>query len=163
MERKESPKVTGISDITGKQFRIRHATEADIAFIEDQLKKNNMDAENLVPEEFVVATEDGDIMGFGRLRKAGQFYQIGCVVVVEDKRRRGVGSLIIKHLLDFSPVTLVYIVTDLVDYFKKLGFVEMKEGSKELMDALDEACKVKSKPNTVIMLYEKPKPASSSG
>jgi N-acetylglutamate synthase-like GNAT family acetyltransferase len=78
-------------------------------------------------------------------------------VVVEDKRRRGVGSLIVKHLLDFTPVSLVYIVTDLVDYFEKLGFVEMKEGSKELLDALDEACKVRGKPHTVLMVYERPK------
>jgi N-acetylglutamate synthase-like GNAT family acetyltransferase len=54
-------------------------------------------------------------------------------------------------------VSLVYIVTDLVDYFEKLGFVEMKEGSKELLDALDEACKVKGKPHTVVMVYERPK------
>ncbi len=157
MEKKECPSTTGISDITGKMLKIRHATEADLPFIEAQLIKNNIDAENLDYKEFVVAVENGGIAGFGRLRKAGEFYQVGCVVVVEEKRSHGIGSLIVKHLLDFSPVSLVYIMTDLVDYFKKLGFVEMKEGSKELLDALDEACKVKAKPNTVIMVYEKPR------
>lgn len=157
MEKEESPKFTGISEITGKTIKVRHAAETDMVFIENQLKKNNMDTENLDYREFVVAAENGDIIGFGRLRKTGEFYQIGCVVVVEDKRRRGIGSLIVKHLIDFSPVSIVYIPTDLVDYFKKLGFVEMKEGSKELLDALDEACKVKGKPPSAIMVYEKPK------
>jgi len=157
MERRESPKETGISEITGKTMKVRHATHGDMAFIQEELKKNNIDSENLDPREFVVATENGTIAGFGRLRRAGEVYQIGCIVVIEDKRRRGVGSLIVKHLLEFTPVSLVYIVTDLVDYFEKLGFVEMKEGSKELLDALDEACKVKGKPHTVVMVYERPK------
>jgi N-acetylglutamate synthase-like GNAT family acetyltransferase len=157
MEKRESPKETGIAEITGKTMKVRHATHGDMAFIQGELRKNNIDSENLDPQEFVVATENGDITGFGRLRRAGEVYQIGCVVVVEDKRRRGVGSLIVKHLLDFTPVRLVYIVTDLVDYFEKLGFVEMREGSKELLDALDEACKVKGKPHTVVMVYERQK------
>jgi N-acetylglutamate synthase-like GNAT family acetyltransferase len=156
MDKKEPSEAGGRSDITGKTVKILHATEADMAFIEEQMKRNSMDTGNLDYNEFVVARENGEIVGFGRLRKTGGFYHLGCVVVVEDKRHRGVGSLIVKHLLDFSSVNLVYIVTDLVDYFKGLGFEEMKEGSKELLDALDEACKVKGKPNTVLMVYEKP-------
>ena len=156
MEKKESSRTTGISEITGRTVKIRHAAEADMAFIEEQLKRHNIDTEKLDYGEFVVAHENGEIVGFGRLRKIGGSYQIGCVVVVEDRRHRGVGSLIVKHLLDFSSVNLVYVVTDLVDYFKGLGFEVMKEGSKELLDALDEACKLKGKPNTVLMVYEKP-------
>ena len=154
---RKSSKETRMSEITEKTMKVRHATHGDMGFIREELRKSNIDSENLDPREFVVAMEDGSVAGFGRLRKAGEAYQIGCVVVVEDKRRRGVGSLIVKHLLDFTPVSLVYIVTDLVDYFEKLGFVEMKEGSKELLDALDEACKVKGKPHTVVMVYERPK------
>ena len=156
MGKRESAKTTGMSEITGKTVKIRHATEADMAFIEEQLRKNNIDTGSLDHGEFVVAREDGDIVGFGRLRKISGFYQLGCVVVVEDRRHRGIGSLIVKHLMDFSSVNLVYVVTDVVDYFRGLGFVEMKEGSKELLDALDEACRLKGKPNTVLMVYEKP-------
>lgn len=155
MERERSQEMTEFSDIAEK-IKIRRAAEADLAFIRAELDRNNIDSENLDFGEFVVAADNGDIVGFGRLRKAGEFYQIGCVVVVEDKRKRGVGSLIVKYLLDYSQVKLVYIVTDLVDYFEKLGFVEMKEESKELLDSLDEACKVKGKPDTVIMFYENP-------
>jgi N-acetylglutamate synthase-like GNAT family acetyltransferase len=155
MDTKEPSETAGGTEIVGKTVKILHATEADMAFIEEQLKTNDIDTGNLDYNEFVVARENGQIVGFGRLRKTGGVYQIGCVVVVEDKRHRGVGSLIVKHLLDVSSVNLVYIVTDLVDYFKSLGFEEMKEGSKELLDALDEACKVKGKPNTALMVYKK--------
>ncbi len=155
MGNRKPSKVVGISKIAGKTVKIRRAAKADMAFIERELKKNNIDAEDLDYKEFVVAADDSSIAGFGRLRKVGEFHQIGCVAVVEDRRRLGVGSLIVKHLLDLASVNVVYIVTDLVDYFRGLGFSEMREGSKELLDALDEACKVKGKPNTVIMVYEK--------
>ncbi len=155
MEGKEPGKAAEVSDALGKKVRIRHAVEADIAFISEQLRKNEMDAENLDFNEFVVATENGEITGFGRIRKTGQFYQVGCVVVVENKRSRGIGSVIVKHLIDLSPVTLVYIPSELEDYFAKLGFEKMRESSKELLDAMDEACNVRGKPNTSIMVYEK--------
>ena len=158
MEKRESQKDTAAPEAAGKTIKVRQATAADMAFIKAHLEKNNMDAGDLAPDEFVVATQDGTIAGFGRMRKTGTFYQIGCVVVVEEKRSRGIGALIIQHLLDSAQVDLVYVLTDLVDYFTKRGFVEMKEGSKELFDALDEECKVKGKPNTTIMMYEKSKP-----
>ncbi|MCL5024708.1 MAG: GNAT family N-acetyltransferase [Nitrospirae bacterium] len=155
MEKKESAKVTGISDITGKTVKVRHATEADMASIEDQLRKNAMSAVNPDFREFVVAVEDGHIIGFGRLRKAGKFYQLGCVAVLEEMRNRGIGALIVRHLIESAPVSLVYIPVELEDYFAKLGFVRMKEGSKELYDALDEACGIAGRPNTIIMVYER--------
>jgi len=46
MEGKESPKENGMSEITGKTMRIRDATEGDMAFIQGELKKNNIDSEN---------------------------------------------------------------------------------------------------------------------
>ncbi|MGD1074579.1 MAG: GNAT family N-acetyltransferase [Thermodesulfovibrionales bacterium] len=158
MEKEESSKTPGPSGLIGKGVKIELATEADVAFIKEELKKNNMDTDHVDYHEFVVASEGDDRVGFGRLRETGKAYQIGCVVVVGDKRRHGIGSLIVKHLIDTSRVNLVYIPIDLADYFKKLGFAEMKESSRELLDAFDKACGVRGKPNTVVMVYEGPKP-----
>ncbi|MEW6002574.1 MAG: GNAT family N-acetyltransferase [Nitrospirota bacterium] len=155
MENKESPKMTGISEITGKMVRVRHATEADLVFIEERLKEHHFDTETLDYREFVVATEDGELIGLGRLKKTGEIYQIGCVIVVEEKRQRGIGSLIVKHLMDYAPVKIVYVLTDWVDYFKELGFVEIKEGAKELYDVCDAACRVGGKQKTTFMACEK--------
>ena len=153
MRKKDSPKTTGISDITGKIVRIRHANEADMVFIEEKMKQYKLDTENLHYSEFVIATENGDIVGFGRLKKTEDIYEIGCVVVFEGRRGRGIGPLIVKHLIDYSPVKKVYTVTDKTDYFKGLGFVEIREGAKGL-EALDKACRIKGG-NTVLMSYKK--------
>jgi len=155
MEDQECPKATGISGITGKIVKVRHATESDMGFIMENLEKYNLDMENVHYNQFVVAMENGNPIGFGRLKKTREAYEIGCVVIIEERRNQGIGSLIIKHLIDFSPVKMVYVITDLVDYFKKLGFVEAKEESKELMSALDRACRIEGKANTVLMAYKK--------
>lgn len=69
MENKESPKATGISGITGKIIKVRHATEADMGFIMENLEKYHLDTENLQYNQFVVAMENGNPIGFGRLKK----------------------------------------------------------------------------------------------
>ena len=102
----------------------------------------------------MVATENGNPIGFGRLKKAGKTYEIGSVVVIEERKDRGIDSLIIQHLIDFSPVNMVCVITDLVDYFRKLGFVEAREVPPELMGSLDKACKM-GKQNTILMVYKK--------
>ena len=159
MKKKEPKRTglrTGISEITGKMVRVRHATEADMGFIENKLKKRHLDTENLHYSQFVVATENGNLIGFGRLKKTGRVYEIGCIIVVEERKRHGIGSVIVKHLIDYAPVKMVYVITDLVDYFKELGFEEIKKSPKNLLDTLAAACKDKQGYNKVLMVYVKP-------
>ncbi len=158
MEKKESPRVTGISDITGKVVRVRHATDADMVFIEKQMKEHNFYTDDLNYNEFVVATEDNRITGFGRMKQRCNICAIGCVVVVEEKKGQGTGAVIIRHLIDYAPVNKVYVMTDRLDYFKGLGFAEAKEGAQEYFDALGLAafeCQPEGKKKAVLMAYEK--------
>jgi N-acetylglutamate synthase-like GNAT family acetyltransferase len=155
MKKEECPKGTVISDITGKIVKIRHATEADMGFIIEGMKKQRLDTENLHYDQFVVAMENGNPIGFGRLKKTGEEYEIGCVMVVDERKDQGVDFLILKHLMDFSSVKTVYVISDLVDYFRKLGFTEAKEGSKDLLNALGKTCRISGKQDTVLMAYKK--------
>jgi N-acetylglutamate synthase-like GNAT family acetyltransferase len=98
-------KKTGISAITGKTVVIRHATEWDMVFTEENLKKNDLDTTGLQAYQFAVAAEKSDLIGFGGLRKTGDVYDIGCVVVAEKRRNRGAGTAIVKHLIEYSPQT----------------------------------------------------------
>jgi N-acetylglutamate synthase-like GNAT family acetyltransferase len=145
MKDSQSPKVTGISDLTGKVVRVRHANEADMVFIEKTMKKYGFDTENLDYSEFVVAAENSEIVGFGRLKKIGSIYDVGCIVVIEGKRGRGIGQLIAKHLVDFETVDRVYVTAERADYFRNMGFAVMKDRPKEYLDALDVVCKTGEK------------------
>lgn len=154
MENRESPKVTGISDITGKIVRIRHATEADMGFIEEKMKKYHLDTGDLDYREFAVATENSKIIGFGRLKKTETIYEIGCIVVIEEKRRKGVGQLILAHLMEYAPVDKVYVMTDWKDYFNELGFTETKK-TKEYTDIVRVLCGTDGQGKRVLMSYDK--------
>lgn len=153
MGKEECPTYTGISDITGKLVEIKHATELDMFFIEEMLRKHNLDSSDLHPSQFVIAKEDGNLIGLGRLKIMGTLQEIGCITVVEE--RKGVGSLILKHLFEETTVKTVYVAKDFKDVLREIGFSEMKEGSKELLDELDKACNVPEKTDMIIMIYEK--------
>ena len=158
MEDKESPKVTGVSDITGKIVRVRHAEESDMVFIEKQMRERKLDTTDLNYQEFVVATEDRDLIGFGRLRQRCNVCEIGCIVVIEEKRRQKTGTLIVRHLIDYAPANKVYVMTDRIDFFAELGFVRVKGDAQEYFDSLGLAafeCVPQRKKKTVLMTYEK--------
>lgn len=147
-EEKKSPKLTGISEITGKVVRVRHAEDADMVFIEGKLRELHMDTGDIEKGEFVVALENDEIIGFGRQKAIGEAGQESCILVFDRKKRGGVTELILKHLLEYSPATTIYAVTDQKEPFLKVGF---KEHPKELEDELDIACRV-TEGSTVMVL-----------
>ncbi len=155
MPAKQLSKETGISAITGKSVVIRHATESDLVFIEESLKKRGSAIVDLQAFQFVVAAEDNDIIGFGGLRRKGDVCDIACAVVVEKQKNKGIGAAIVSHLIEYSPVDRVFVATDLVEYFKDLGFAETNRGPGELGCVLDVECGPRGKRGPVLMVYEK--------
>lgn len=152
---RQPTKETGISAITGKSVTIRHATGSDMVFIEEGLKKYGIAVSDLQAFQFVVAAEDSDIIGFGGLRRTGDVCDIACAVVVEKRGNRGIGAAIVNHLIEYAPVDRVFVTTDLVEYFKELGFAETNRGPGELGCVLDVECRPQGKRGPVLMVYEK--------
>jgi N-acetylglutamate synthase-like GNAT family acetyltransferase len=111
------PRKTGISNITGKTVSIRHATTADMVVVEEYLKRHHEDSE-LNEAEVVVAAEERRIIGFGILKKSDD---AGCVSLFEDSRRKGIGSTIVKHLMEYAPLKKVY-AARYASYFTRSGF-----------------------------------------
>lgn len=114
---------TGLSPITGKTVVIRHANTSDLARVEEYLKKYG-NAEGLGNADVVVATEAERIIGFGLLKKESD---AGCLSVFEDSRRKGIGSSIIRHLVQYEPLKQIY-ASRSVSYFTRYGFVRGRGG-----------------------------------
>ncbi len=112
------PRKTGISSITGKVVTIRHATEGDLFELEEYLRRHHADS-SLRNDEVVVAAEDRRIIGFGVLKKENGN---GCVSLFEDSRRKGIGSSIVKHLMEYTPVKRLY-ASRYTSYFTRYGFL----------------------------------------
>lgn len=114
-----SPQKTGISSITDKMVVIRHANDTDRVIVGAYLKQNHTDA-GLDDADMVIATEEERIIGFGILKKG---IDGGCVSLFEDSRRKGIGSTILSHLMDYSPVKKVY-GARYASYFTRARFAQ---------------------------------------
>jgi N-acetylglutamate synthase-like GNAT family acetyltransferase len=117
------PRKTGVSSITGKMVTIRHATSSDLVNVEEYLRMHHADP-GLGSAEVVVATEDRRIIGFGILKKDND---AGCISLFEDSRRKGIGSSIVKHLVEYTPLKKVY-ASRYASYFTHAGFTRASKG-----------------------------------
>lgn len=150
-----NPKLTGISSITGKTVTIRHASESDMVFIKEKLGKHGLNEDDLHHSQFVVAAEDGEIIGFGQLYRTGEDRDAGCVVVMERRKRRGIGASIVRHLVEYAPVKRIFVISDQGEYVKRLGFAKAGRARKNSPGAFGSACTMPGKPAMPLSVYEK--------
>ena len=115
---------------------IRNATNPDMPAIVRMIGEFHLDYENLQPEQFIVV-EDGELMvGFGRLKPYPDATELGCVGVLHERRKQGIGKLIVDELIRRGPST-IWITTDLPDYFRPLGFKEANHVPGSIKKKLD--------------------------
>ncbi len=136
---------------------IRPAKYEDMSFIKRHIEKFRLDDEALDYRQFVVSVEGNEIAGFGRIRPHKEVYELGCVGVVEQQRNQGIGKIIVKYLIDKFPTNEVFITTDLIKYFERLGFKKIEPGPKELVEKLQRVCKSKCREGAVVMFYKRDK------
>lgn len=83
--------------------------------------------------DFVVAEEDGQIIGCGALRVMwSDLAEIRSLAVAESHRRRGIGALIARELIAEAErlgLTRVFALTYQVRFFETLGFREVSKES----------------------------------
>jgi N-acetylglutamate synthase-like GNAT family acetyltransferase len=101
-------------------------------WISQRIREFRLDDENLHSAQFIVAEQDGKAVGFGRIKPYQEVSELGCVGVLEGERAHGIGSRIVRELIRRFPSREVYITTDLVDYFEKLGFRRLETPPFEL-------------------------------
>jgi N-acetylglutamate synthase-like GNAT family acetyltransferase len=150
-----NPRLTGISSITGKTVYIRHATERDIINIQDHLKRHRQEVCGLTQSDVVVAAEEDRIIGFGILEKDRDI-DAGCVTIIEDGRRRGIGASIVRHLMEYAPMKTVYSAAGMSRYFTKLGFtIKMTVPRKHAASVEKSMCRWNGKRDLPLTVYEK--------
>ena len=116
-------------------LKIRNAVNRDMPAIVRMIGEFQLDYEGLQPEQFVVV-EDGDVMvGFGRLRIYPDATDLGCVGVLHERRRQGIGKMIVDELIRRGPRE-IWITTDMPEYFRPVGFVESRDMPESIRQKL---------------------------
>lgn len=117
--------------------RLRSAGPRDHAGILELLELNGLPTSDLASSrpEFVVAEEGEDIAGAGALERFGRIALLRSVVVTADRRRAGVGRLIVRELEQRARASgveeLVLLTRSAAPFFQQHGYrtVERSEVS----------------------------------
>jgi len=134
-------------------LHIRNATNRDMPAIVRMIGEFQLDYENLQPEQFIVV-EDGDVMvGFGRLKPYPDATELGCVGVLHERRKQGIGKLIIDELIRRGPAE-IWLTTDMPEYFRPLGFFSESPIPDSIVKKL-ERFRGFARANIVAMVYRK--------
>lgn len=130
--------------------RIRGATHKDMPAIVRMIGEFGLDYENLSVEQFIVA-EDGSVMvGFGRLKPSPDAAEIGCIGVLRDRRKEGIGRLIVEELIQRGPAE-VWITTNIPQYFEALGFARSAPAPPSIEQKLTRFRELLGRRNVVAM------------
>jgi amino-acid N-acetyltransferase len=121
-------------------FSIRPARTADVKAItkiaEPLIEQRILLGKELVEiyesiQEFVVAEQDGEVVGFGALHVMWEdLAEVRTLAVSESAKRKGIGAAMLKELLDRAErlgIKRVFCLTFEVDFFRSNGFAEISD------------------------------------
>jgi len=118
------------------KFDIRQASWPDDKNVLSSIRRKVFIEEQKVPEDMewdeydtlsvhCIASDNGKAVGTGRLMSNGQ---IGRIAVLKNYRGKGIGTAVLKFLIDqhrsrsSTPITL-HAQTHAIDFYKNFGFV----------------------------------------
>ena len=114
-------------------IHIRAAEPQDMPTIRLLAEAYALDTEHLEAEQFLVAEEEDQLVGFGRLKPYQDAVELGCLGVLPECRGGGVARQLVERLLSRVQGE-VYVTTDLPELGRKLGFVEVEEAPASILE-----------------------------
>ena len=118
------------------QIVINRPDQKDFEDIVKYIQDFELDNRSLEPEQFLVAKQSTNIVGFGRIREYNGSSELCSLGVIEPERNRGVGKELTKHLIQKAKQEL-FLVCIIPDFFKSFGFNETSHYPLELKSKLD--------------------------
>lgn len=104
---------------------IRLATEADQAAIRRLIKEANINPMSLNWPNFVVADDEGAIVGVGQVKAHGDgSRELASIAVVAARQGQGIGRAIIETLLAREPSAVLHLTCrrELEGFYERFGF-----------------------------------------
>lgn len=106
---------------------LRPATAADAQRIKDLIDRVRINPMNLNWERFIVAEEDGTLVGCGQIKphKDGAM-ELASLAVVPERHGQGIGSMLVLALIERQPEELYLMCRSvLAPYYRRFGFEEI--------------------------------------
>lgn len=117
---------------TSSNYYTRPALEEDMPWIEERIRKEGLDDEELYFNEFLVLEDEKGKVAFGRLKPYPDFYEIADLYVDVAKRGKGIGSYLLRNLMEQNPGAPLYAITPDPSFFERHGFEKTSDIPLEL-------------------------------
>lgn len=104
---------------------LRRATAKDIWAIRKLVLTAKLDPTQVRWQQFWVIESDGDLVACGQLRSFSGAQELGSVVVAPAWRGKGLGTYLVKHLVQQAtqPLYLECLGSRLASFYTRFGFV----------------------------------------
>lgn len=137
-----------------EQIVISKPDHKDFEDIKKYIRDFELDNRVLEIEQFLVAKQDNNIVGFGRIREYKGSSELCSLGVIEPERNRGIGKELTKKLIQKAKQDL-FLVCIIPDFFSPFGFKEVFQYPEELSDKLHYCTSELVVPETyVVMKYK---------
>lgn len=105
------------------KLTIRPARAEDQRAIRALIWRALLDLSAVHWQNFLVAEEDGKVIGCGQIRRYFGIRELASLVVRPDKRGQGVGSVLVRALVEREPGKLYLTCAKrLISYYRRFGF-----------------------------------------
>jgi N-acetylglutamate synthase-like GNAT family acetyltransferase len=115
---------------------IKPASETDFELIKQLISQFELDDRELKMNQFLVASDGNELLGFGRIRVRENCLELCSLGVVEPQRLQGIGKQLVKELILKSAHPL-YLVCIIPEFFTPFGFKVVFEYPKALQEKLN--------------------------
>lgn len=117
-------------------YRITNCSEAHFDEIGQYIKAYELDNRALKREEFLIAAQEEQLLGFGRIRQHSDCSELCSLGVLEAVRLCGIGSALVKALAAKAKPPL-FLACIIPSFFEPLGFQICDQYPASMSDKLD--------------------------
>lgn len=103
------------------KFTIGTPTPQQFEQVKRFIRNFELDNRELHPDQFLVACNGNELIGFGRIRDYDHCSELCSLGVIEPERNKGIGKALVKELITKAQHPL-YLVCIIPNYFIALGF-----------------------------------------
>ena len=116
-------------------MQIRKPSENDFITITRLTDLFKLDNRRLSRQQFLVAADRNEILGFGRITEYKAYSELCSLAVIESQRNKSIGTQLVHELIKKASGPL-YLVCIIPEFFKALGFTVVHQYPPELKDKL---------------------------
>jgi len=115
---------------------IQNTDDSFFELIKTYIQNFELDNRELSKEEFLVATSNHELVGFGRIRQRDNCSELCSLGVIEPERLKGVGKQLVQALIQKATEPL-YLVCIIPTFFEPFGFVVVEEYPEAMQEKLN--------------------------